>query len=151
MNLNNYQHLSPCPPENRFAPGLELQTYGQGMGALGLPGDASPMSRFVRTAFLKGNAVFTGEPVSDVTQFFHILEAVAMVRGSVITPEGKCDMTTYACCVDAARGVYYYKTYENCQLSAVYLFGEDLESEDLKCFPLAKEPQVFAHNAPPKG
>ena len=151
MNLNNYQHLSPCPPDNRFAPGLELQTYGQGMGALGLPGDASPMSRFVRTAFLKGNAVFTGEPVSDVTQFFHILEAVAMVRGSVITPEGKCDMTTYACCVDAVRGVYYYKTYENCQLSAVYLFGEDLESEDLKCFPLAKEPQVFAHNAPPKG
>ena len=121
------------------------------MGALGLPGDASPMSRFVRTAFLKGNAVFTGEPVSDVTQFFHILEAVAMVRGSVITPEGKCDMTTYACCVDAARGVYYYKTYENCQLSAVYLFGEDLESEDLKCFPLAKEPRVFAHNAPPRG
>ena len=59
---------------------------------------------------LKGNAVFTGEPVSDVTQFFHILEAVAGGRGSVITPEGKCDMTTYACCVDAARGVYYYKT-----------------------------------------
>ena len=148
MNLNNYQHLSPRPPENRFAPNLGLTPYGQGMGALGLPGDASPMSRFVRAAFLKGNAVFTGEPVSDVTQFFHILEAVAMVRGSVLTPQGKCDMTTYACCIDAARGVYYYKTYENCQLSAVYLYGAELEGETLECFPLARQPQVFAHNAP---
>lgn len=147
-NLRNYQHLSPRPPENRFAPGLELTPYGQGMGALGLPGDASPMSRFVRAAFLKGNAAFTGEPLSDVTQFFHILEAVAMVRGSVLTPEGKYDMTTYACCVDAARGAYYYKTYDNCQLSVVYLSGEDLEAEELKCFPLAREAQVFAHNAP---
>ncbi len=145
QNLANYQHLSPRPPENRFAPGLPLAPYGQGMGALGLPGDASPMSRFVRAAFLRGNAHFTGQALSDVTQFFHILEAVAMVRGSVVTPEGKLDMTTYACCVDAARGIYYYKTYENCQISAVHLFGEDLESGELSCFPLAREPQVFVH------
>ena len=46
--LNNYMHLSPRQPENTFAPDVPLQAYSRGMGALGLPGDLSSGSRFVR-------------------------------------------------------------------------------------------------------
>ena len=53
FNLNNYMHLSPKDPENCFSDKLSLKTYCRGMGALGLPGDLSSQSRFVRAAFVK--------------------------------------------------------------------------------------------------
>lgn len=148
MNLNNYQMLSPKPPENHFAPALDLRTYGQGMGAIGLPGDTSPMSRFVRAAFLRGNAVMDMDDPVRIEQFFHVLGGVSMVRGSVITPEGKNDETRYACCIDGACGVYYYKTYENSRINAVSLFDEDLDGEQPRLFPLVRGPQIQFVNKP---
>ena len=71
--LNNYMHLSPRQPENTFAPDVPLQAYSRGMGALGLPGDLSSGSRFVRAAFTKLHSV-CGESEADcVGQFFHIM------------------------------------------------------------------------------
>lgn len=51
--LNNYMNLSAKSPEDKFAKGLNLQKYSRGMGAIGLPGDLSSQSRFVRVAFTK--------------------------------------------------------------------------------------------------
>ena len=42
---NNYMNLTPDCPKNRFSSRLDLQQYGMGMGAIGLPGDTSPASR----------------------------------------------------------------------------------------------------------
>lgn len=134
-NLQNYMHLTSNPPENRFAPALKLAPYGQGMGALGLPGDASPASRFVRAAFCKWNSELPSGEVASVTQFFHILDNVAMVAGSVRTPENKLDRTTYASCINASRGIYYYKTYNNNQISAVSMHKTDLDG----CAPVVFE------------
>lgn len=141
-NLNNYMHLSPRPPENRFAPGLPLCATGQGMGAVGLPGDWSPASRFVRACFLKENSLWGQTQEEAVTQFFHLLDGVAMVRGSVITPEEKPDITTYSCCIDASTGIYYYKTYTNNQITAVHLHGEDLDGDQLRTFALNVRQQI---------
>ena len=55
FNLSNYRNLSTDNPENLFAKGLELKTYSRGMGAMGLPGDLSSQSRFVKVAFTKLN------------------------------------------------------------------------------------------------
>lgn len=134
-NLQNYMHLTSNPPENRFAPALKLAPYGQGMGALGLPGDASPASRFVRAAFCKWNTELPSGEEASVTQFFHILDNVAMVAGSVRTPENKFDRTTYSCCINASRGIYYYKTYNNNQISAVSMHKTDLDG----CAPVVFE------------
>ena len=134
-NLQNYMHLTPNPPENRFAPALGLAPYGQGMGALGLPGDASPASRFVRAAFCKWNSELPSGEEASVTQFFHILDNVAMVAGTVRTPENKLDRTTYASCINASRGIYYYKTYNNNQISAVSMHKTDLDG----CAPVVFE------------
>lgn len=145
-NLNNYMHLSARPPENRFAPALDLRAVGQGMGAIGLPGDWSPQSRFVRACFLKENSLWGNTPQEAVTQFFHILNGVAMVRGCVITPEEKPDITTYSCCIDASRCIYYYKTYGNNRIAAVYLHGENLDGEQLRAYPLEQEQQIYPVN-----
>lgn len=134
-NLQNYMHLTPNPPENRFAPALKLAPYGQGMGAIGLPGDASPASRFVRAAFCKWNSELPSGEEASVTQFFHILDNVAMVAGTVRTPENKLDRTTYSCCINASRGIYYYKTYDNNQISAVSMHKTDLDG----CAPVVFE------------
>ena len=69
FNLNNYMHLSPRQPENRFSQALPLRPYSRGMGALGLPGDLSSMSRFVRAAFTKLNAVSDDTEQGSVSQF----------------------------------------------------------------------------------
>ena len=142
LNLSQYQHLTARPTENRLAPALPLEAFGQGMGAIGLPGDASPASRYVRAAFCKLNAPDPGGELERVSDFFHLLDAVAMVRGSVLTPEGKWDMTTYACCFSAGAGTYYYKTHGNSRLSAVRLSGADLDSGEVQLFPLCQEQDV---------
>lgn len=146
MNLNNYRHLSPRTPENTFAPGLDLTVYGQGLGALGLPGDASPMSRFVKAAFLRQHAAFPEERAGQVVQFFHLLDAVSMVRGSVVTPEGRCDETTYACCCDAKESVYYYHTYDSGCLHAVRMTEDAMTGDTLRVFPPADKPQFVWDN-----
>ena len=55
--LNNYMHLSAASPENKFAPNLPLTEYSRGMGAIGLPGDLSSQSRFVKAAFTRANSL----------------------------------------------------------------------------------------------
>lgn len=142
IHLSNYRNLSGKVPENRFCPDLDLPVYGQGLGAVGLPGDFSPVSRFVKAAFLKWNSSAQGSEMEDMAQFFHILDAVAMVKGAVTTAEGKADITTYSCCINASRGIYYFKTYENNQIRAVDLNREDLETEELMVFDLMNEQKV---------
>lgn len=146
MNLNNYRGISPRTPENTFAPALDLTVYGQGFGGLGLPGDVSPMSRFVRAVFLRQNAVFPESRDAQVTQFFHIMDAVSMVRGSVITPEGRCDETTYSCCMDTQEKVYYYKTYDSGCLHGVRMTEDTASGSELHCYPLGDKPQFVWDN-----
>ena len=146
MNLNRYQGLSPLPAENHFCSAAPLEVFGQGMGAIGLPGDASPTSRYVKAAFHKLNSQEGATEEERISQFFHLLDSVSMVRGSVVTAEGRCDITTYSCCASAEKGIYYYKTYENSRISAVRLFGENPDTQELKIFPLCKEQDIRFQN-----
>ena len=131
FGLNNYMHLSPRQPENTFAPALALRTYSRGMGALGLPGDLSSASRFVRVAFTKMNARSGDSELESVSQFFHILGSVDQQRGCCEVEPGKYEITLYTSCCNTRTGVYYYTTYENHQISAVDMHKEDLDGAAL--------------------
>ena len=85
FNLNNYMHLSEKQPENHFAKEVLLQTYSRGMGALGMPGDLSSMSRFVRVAYTRMHAVSGKGEEDSVGQFFHILGSVEPVSYTHLT------------------------------------------------------------------
>lgn len=150
LNLRNYQALSPAQPENRLAPNVDLPPYGQGMGALGLPGDWSPASRFVRAAFLRCTARFGPDKPEQIVQFFHLLQAVSMVRGSVRTPEGNWDETQYSCCIDPQTGTYYYQTYDAGHIVSVDLFSQDLDRADLYRFSLVTAPRFFPADPDPR-
>lgn len=113
FNLNSYMSLKSSMPLNSFGGDLELETYSYGMGALGLPGDWSSMSRFVRAAFVRCNSTDEGTDESKVNQFFHILESVSQIRGCSKDNDGKDEITIYISCYDLVKRVYYYTTYED--------------------------------------
>lgn len=146
VHLGNYRNLSGTITENMFARDIDLPIYGQGLGAVGLPGDFSPVSRFVKAVFLRSNSVSEEDEMSSISQFFHILDGVAMVRGSVITEAGREDITTYSCCVNMDKGIYYYKTYDNNQIQAVRMREEDIDKDELKIFALREEQNVNWNN-----
>ena len=144
--LNNYMHLSPRSPENRFGGGLALAEYSRGMGALGLPGDGSSQSRFVRAAFLRANAVSGSGEAESVGQFFHMLDGVAQVRGTCELADGAQEYTLYSACCNASRGVYYYTNYTNRQITAIALCRAPLDGDTVTCYPLRTAECVCAGN-----
>lgn len=144
--LNNYLHLTPEAPRNRFAPALELGPYSYGMGALGLPGDWSSQSRFVRAAFVKENAVCDPSEESAVNQMFHILGSVNQSRGCSETAPGCYETTRYTCCCSLERGIYYYTTYDSRRIRAVALSREDLEGSNLVRYALDHREEIFFRN-----
>ena len=146
LNISNYRNLTPYYEESRFSPKIDLKQYGQGMGAIGLPGDNSPTSRFVRATFNKMNSVCDSDENSSVTQFFHILDSVAMVQGTTITKEKKYDITTYSCCINTSKGIYYYKTYKNNQITAIKLTEKEKNSETLSVYNLIETQQIKYEN-----
>lgn len=146
FQLNNYMSLSPKEPENHFCSRLSLHTYSRGMGALGLPGDLSSQSRFVRAAFVKMNSVCGDSEEESVSQFFHILASVEQQKGCCDLGDGKYEVTLYTSCCNAQRGIYYYNTYENHQISAVDMYRERLNGNCLVRYPLIKKEQIRRQN-----
>lgn len=142
FSLNNYINLSAYPPNNTFSEKLNLNAYSRGMGALGLPGDLSSQSRFVRAAFVKLNSVSGESEKESVGQFFHILGSVEQQRGCCVLENGGCEITVYTSCCNADKGIYYYTTYNNRQINAVNMHRTDLDSSSLFRFALADKENI---------
>lgn len=131
FNLNNYMSLSSKQPVNNFSHKLKLINYSYGMGALGLPGDLSSQSRFVRATFVKMNSVSKSSEKENVSQFFHILGSVGQTKGCNEVEDGKYEYTMYTSCCNATRGIYYYTTYDNSTVNGVDMFREELDGEKI--------------------
>ncbi len=147
FQLNNYMQLSSRQPENLFSDQLSLETYSRGMGALGLPGDLSSASRFVRVAFTKLHAIQL-LPV-------HVNRCDLPVRISRVVIDALCCITAggingnfvFAILQFAAKGIYYYTTYTNRQITAVDMHREKLDGTELIRYPMLEEEQIRLQNA----
>ncbi|MGM0293038.1 choloylglycine hydrolase [Enterococcus mundtii] len=146
FNLNNYRSVSPTTPKNHFSDQLDLSVYSRGMGGLGLPGDLSSASRFVKVAFTKLNSVKATTEQESVSQFFHILKSVEQQKGLCDVGNGKFEYTIYSSCCNVDKGIYYYTTYTNSQINAVDMTKEDLDSTELLTYPLIEEEQIHYVN-----
>lgn len=140
--LNNYPGVSRKQPEPSFAGILPLQAYSRGMGGLGIPGDLSSQSRFVKVAFTKLNALSSEDERSSVSQFFHILGSVDQQRGCCEVADGKYEITIYTACCNATKGIYYYTTYDNHQITAVDMHRENLDGTTLRRYPIVLQGDV---------
>ena len=146
FNLNNYMNLSIEQPVNNFSKKLNFDIYSRGMGALGLPGDLSSASRFVKATFTKMNSLSGETEEESISQFFHILTSVEQQRGCVHMGEDKYEITIYSSCCNMDKGIYYYTTYENSQITGVDMHKENLDSDKLINYDLVKGQQIFMQN-----
>ncbi len=145
-NLKKYRNLRTDNGEVIREENLEYDSYCQGLGAVGLPGDVSSMSRFVRGAFGLENSVCSDDEKASVGQFFHLLDSVAMVRGICVTDEKTLDITGYSACMNSDRGLYYYTTYDNRRITCVNMHNTNLDANSISRFPLVPEQDILCQN-----
>lgn len=134
-NINNYMSLHEGSAINRMDPDSSLSNYSLGMGAMGLPGDFSSASRFVKAVFVKEKSRCGEDEESAVNQFFHILQSVAMPLGCVMLPSGDYEYTRYSCCC-TDTGVYYFTTYDSPSIQSVDMNSTNLDGSQLSCRPM---------------
>ncbi len=139
-NLSNYMSVTRNEPKNHFSQRINLKPYSRGMGGLGLPGDLSSASRFVRGAFTLLNSYD-----DTLSQFFHILSSVEQQKGCVKVGD-KYEFTLYSSCYDLKNKTCFYTTYENRQINAVHLYREDLTKDTLVSYPLKNEEEIHCIN-----
>lgn len=142
-HLANYMSLSPNPIENKFS--FPITAYSRGMGGMGLPGDLSSASRFVKAAFTREHARCGESEMEAVGQFFHILGSVEQQRGCVRLKGGD-ELTIYTSCCNADKGIYYYTTYTNRRINKIDMHKTDLDATTLTSYPLREEEDIFEQN-----
>lgn len=140
--LSDYAHLSSRDPVNTLSPETPLSYYSRGMGGIGLPGDFSSFSRFVRTVFLSNHASLPVERTGEISRFFHIMDGVSVPKGCVKTSEDKDVLTYYTSCADTEAGVYYVITHENRRIRALPISAVPLDTDTLYAVSIAGKEDI---------
>ena len=119
-NAKLYMHLSNNQP-------LDDEHYTGGVGAVGLPGDYTSPSRFVRAAWLR--SIQNGQGELSTPDVFSLLYSVAPPRCAVITASGKEHFTRYTAVIDTKKQQYYYRTYDSLEIKKVSIKDELFETD----------------------
>ena len=131
-NLRNYIALDPRNVPSITVDDTTFRALGQGTGMLGLPGDFTPPSRFVRAAVFSATAVPPADAASGVLQVFHILNAFDIPVG-VARDESGGQMHTDYTIMTAARDPqalqYFWKTYDDQTIRMVDMTKLDLDAD----------------------
>lgn len=140
-NLNNYVNLEPgSAPDNTIKQGVTLKSLGHGSGMLGLPGDFTPPSRFVRAAFFQTSAPQWPTGHETVIQAFHILNSFDIPIGSQFEkdkiPEGLPSATQFTAATDQTAGKFYYRTAWNSNIRCIDLRSIDFSRISYQSHPL---------------
>lgn len=146
LYLDNFMNVTAEEAVNRFSKKIDLKACSKGVGGMGLPGDLSSSSRFVKAAFTRLNSVSGDSESESISQFFHILGSVDQQRGCVRLGNDLYEMTVYSSCCNTDKGIYYYTTYENSQITAVDMQKEDLDGGRLVSYPLIQGQQIRIQN-----
>ncbi|MBQ8674255.1 MAG: choloylglycine hydrolase family protein [Bacteroides sp.] len=140
-NLNNYVNLFPGSAPDRPLSGITLHPLGGNSGFLGIPGDATPPSRFVRAAFYRATAPLRPTAYDTVTQCFHILNNFDIPIG-IEHPLGEApDMpstTQWTSAIDLTHRKVYYKTAYNNTIRLIDLSEIDFLRVAYQAHPLDK-------------
>ncbi len=135
-NLSNYINIAPGTTPDKKTGGLELTSFGTGTAAGGLPGDISPVSRFVRAAFY----VHTAPPLTDnqaaVSQALHILNNFDIPVGVEFAPDQRSHIpdlpsaTQWTSVIDQQNRVLYFKTMNDSRIKQLDLKTVDFSGKE---------------------
>ena len=129
--LSEYMHLDAKNSDNSLCRGVNLTAYSRGMGAIGLPGDWSSSSRFVRAVYALNHTESGGGVEDKISKFFHIMDTVSVPDSCVKTDEGINVRTVYTSCGDLSLGEYYYTTYGCRRIACVGIRDFSLDGNKL--------------------
>lgn len=147
-NLRNYMNLSPTQNQSRTWGSLELSPFGQGGGSFGLPGDYTPPSRFVRTAFLKTHTPVPAGREEAALTCFHIMESVSIPKGPVITGRDTPDYTQYTAFINLSSREYFFRTYTGSSITSVSLPVNPDTQSGIKSLAVLNQPAAFCQLSP---
>ena len=133
-NLSKYEKAT-----NSYIEADDLSYTCVGNGTNGLPGGFSSPDRFVKAAFLRKNASLNGSEYENAYEYFHMMDSIAMIDNMVLNKLNKPEISYYISCINATRGLYYYKTYTNNEIKCISLNEGNINSEVLTRFPLDYE------------
>lgn len=126
-NLNHYTNLQPTEHQSKKYGDYVTVSDGPGSGALGLPGDYTATSRFVRAAFLRENSDHSNGVNNGITSILHILNSVDIPKNAKITKKGVSDYTQYKGIMDLDNLSYHFMKYDEFKLTSLNL--KDLSNE----------------------
>lgn len=142
-NLNNYVHLRPGSVATYDGNGQKLFSFGMGAGALGLPGDITPPSRFVRAFFYLSSTPTPEDGYKGVTQAFQILNNFDIPIG--VEYQNKKDVpkelesaTQWTTAINQTDREFYYRTMYNSEIRKIDLKKIDFEKVNYQVLPMEK-------------
>ncbi len=136
-NLRNYVNfsLTNVPPVKLDS--VTLEPFGQGSGMLGIPGDFTPPSRFVRAVAFSQSVLPSKTGDDAVLEVFHILNNFDIPKGAAREHEKDehgnvlADFTIWTSATDLKSKRFYFRTYDNSQIRMVDLKKMDLDGKDV--------------------
>jgi choloylglycine hydrolase len=144
-NLGNYVNLTSKNVEKIDLGGKEIISFGQGSGMLGLPGDFTPPSRFVRAVAFSKTAVPADTARDGVLQAFHILNQFDIPKGAARgIDDGKqvSDYTLWTVAADLKNLRYYFRTFENSRIRMVDLKTMDFDAKEIRTISTRGEEEI---------
>jgi len=134
-HLRNFINLTPKNVPSLNLNGITLAPFGQGSGMVGLPGDFTPPSRFVRAAIFSTTAIPSKDADEAVFQAFHILNQFDIPVGVARAVENGLVLSDYTLATvvhDPVHLKYYFKTYDDQSIRMVDLNAFDKQSKEVK-------------------
>ena len=144
-NLSNYVTMSDKNVEKIDLGGKKIKGLGQGSGMLGLPGDFTPPSRFVRAVAFSKSALPVEKAKDGVLQAFHILNQFDIPKGSARgIDQGKevSDYTLWTSAADLTNLRYYFRTFDNSRIRMVEMKTVDLDAKEIRTISMKGEEQI---------
>ena len=144
-NLSNYVNMSVSNVPKIDVRGTEIKGLGQGSGMLGIPGDFTPPSRFVRAVAFSQSALPVKEAKDGVLQAFHILNQFDIPKGAARGMEhGRevADYTLWTSAADLKNFRYYYRTFDNSRIRMVDLKAVDFDAKEIRTISMKGEEEI---------
>ncbi|MFC6181777.1 choloylglycine hydrolase family protein [Lactiplantibacillus daowaiensis] len=140
-NLSNYLQLQPGPHVDRQYGDLTVKPFGPGTGAMGMPGDYTSPSRFVRTVFMRQYTDAVATDAEAVNALSHLLNSVEIPKGVKLQADGSSDYTQYRAYMSMHEPAFYIQPYADQTITRVGLTPELMVASQPTEFPLAPAQQ----------
>ncbi len=146
-HLRQFIGMTTENPKPLEMSGMKFMPTGHGAGMIGLPGDLTPPSRFIRLGITTHFADKAENADKNLNLCQHIVDSFAITKGLVTekTADGKVlkETTQWASFRDLTNKVFYFKTYDNPDLRKIDLMKLDLTAKKVKFVNMDEGSQVI--------